>query len=180
VTSPAMPAPNATTTSVPPTAPGAPASQPSADATPDAAGDSAPVTPPGEPVGQTRATVPSTPFMNRSAAAHPGSVSGASSGTVADAPASGDAAGAAAIAGQPGSPVAVTVRPGDTLWGIAADFLPTGATAQDVAAAWPQWYAANRAVIGPDPDLIEPGQRLVRPTTAPVPGTTAPTVGAGS
>jgi nucleoid-associated protein YgaU len=78
------------------------------------------------------------------------------------------------------TPSTVTVRPGDTLWGIAADFLPTGATARDVAIAWPQWYAANRDVIGPDPDLIRPGQRLVRPATTPAPVTTASTDGAGS
>jgi hypothetical protein len=43
-----------------------------------------------------------------------------------------------------------TVRPGDTLWGIAGP-------------AWPRWYAANRRAVGPDPDLIRPGLRLVPP-----------------
>ena len=28
---------------------------------------------------------------------------------------------------------------------------------QRIAAAWPQWYAANAAVIGPDPNLLRPG-----------------------
>jgi resuscitation-promoting factor RpfA len=62
-----------------------------------------------------------------------------------------------------GSRSAVTVQPGDSLWAIAARQLGPGATAADVAASWPRWYAANRAVIGPDPDLILPGQRLVPP-----------------
>lgn len=60
-------------------------------------------------------------------------------------------------------PVTVVVRPGDCLWRIAARALPAGHTAADVARSWPRWYAANRAVIGPDPDLIRPGQRLQAP-----------------
>ena len=58
----------------------------------------------------------------------------------------------------------VVVRRGDTLWGIAARHLGARAAAADVAAEWPRWYAANRAVIGPDPHLILPGQRLAAPT----------------
>jgi nucleoid-associated protein YgaU len=77
------------------------------------------------------------------------------------------------------------VKPGESLWEIAAAEL--GATAGDraagdgaagdgaVAKRWPQWYAANRAVIGPDPDLILPGQALRIPaapaTDQPVPPT---------
>ena len=30
----------------------------------------------------------------------------------------------------------------------------------EVAKAWPRWYAANRAVIGSDPDVLRPGQVL--------------------
>lgn len=59
----------------------------------------------------------------------------------------------------------VTVRRGDTLWSIAAGQLD-GPTAEQIAAAWPRWYAANRDVIGPDPDLIRPGQQLHRPSTS--------------
>ncbi len=58
---------------------------------------------------------------------------------------------------------AVVVRRGDTLWGIAARHLGPDATPAEIAAEWPRWYAANRAVVGPDPDLIRPGQRLVPP-----------------
>jgi hypothetical protein len=57
----------------------------------------------------------------------------------------------------------VVVAPGDTLWDIAARHLPVGASAADIATAWPAWYAANAATIGPDPGLILPGQVLVTP-----------------
>lgn len=60
----------------------------------------------------------------------------------------------------------VVVRRGDTLWDITARHLGDGATDQDVAEQWPLWYAANRDVIGADPDLIHPGQRLVPPSGA--------------
>ncbi|MBA2696083.1 MAG: LysM peptidoglycan-binding domain-containing protein [Actinobacteria bacterium] len=60
----------------------------------------------------------------------------------------------------------VTVRRGDTLWSIAADRLGGSATIEQVAQAWPAWYAANRDVIGPDPDLILPGQQLHPPATS--------------
>ena len=49
------------------------------------------------------------------------------------------------------------------MWAIARDHLPADAPAVDVAAEWPRWYAANSALIGPDPDLIRPGQHLVLP-----------------
>ncbi|MFI1507030.1 transglycosylase family protein [Streptomyces sp. NPDC020597] len=45
-----------------------------------------------------------------------------------------------------------TVVRGDTLSGIADD--------EDVRGGWQGLYAANRTVIGSDPDLILPGQRL--------------------
>jgi nucleoid-associated protein YgaU len=52
----------------------------------------------------------------------------------------------------------IVVRRGDTLWDITARHLGPDAGAGEVAAAWPRWYAANRAVIGADPDLLRPGQ----------------------
>jgi len=57
---------------------------------------------------------------------------------------------------RPQAPAAhqVTVRPGDSLWAIARR--------QDTD--WPSLYRANRAVIGADPDLIQPGMRLVVPS----------------
>lgn len=60
---------------------------------------------------------------------------------------------------------AVVVHRGDTLWGIAASQLSGPATNQRIATAWPHWYAANRSVLGPDPNLILPGQRLQPPTS---------------
>ncbi len=83
---------------------------------------------------------------------------------------------AAAAADPPSAAVAATdptatrstvvVAAGDTLWDIATDHLPAPASDADVAASWPAWYAANAEVIGPDPDLIRPGQRLEAPTGA--------------
>ena len=55
------------------------------------------------------------------------------------------------------------MRRGDSLWAIAARHLGPGATDAEVAEEWPRWYAANRAVIGPDPDLVLPGQVLRAP-----------------
>jgi LysM repeat protein len=62
----------------------------------------------------------------------------------------------------------VTVHPGDSLWTIAADHLGLRADRARVARAWPHWFAANRRVIGVDPDLIRPGQvlRVPSPSTA--------------
>jgi LysM domain len=57
----------------------------------------------------------------------------------------------------------VTVRPGDSLWLIAARRLGAGATPRQIDAAWREWYATNRALIGADPNVIHPGQVLVDP-----------------
>lgn len=58
----------------------------------------------------------------------------------------------------------VVVRRGDTLWSIAARALGPEATDAEIAHEWPRWYAANRDVIGDDPDVLQPGQSLVPPT----------------
>lgn len=65
----------------------------------------------------------------------------------------------------------VVVQRGDSLWAIAARHLGPHAGAGEIAHAWQRWYAANRDVIGDDPDLIRPGQLLVPP---PDPGRAAP------
>ncbi|MFC6707832.1 LysM peptidoglycan-binding domain-containing protein [Flexivirga alba] len=70
-----------------------------------------------------------------------------------------------------GKPVAddsgeVVVHRGDTLWSIAAAHLGPHADAQAIAAEWPHWYAANRDVIGNDPDLLAVGTRLLTPDHA--------------
>ena len=59
----------------------------------------------------------------------------------------------------------VTVRRGDTLWSITRRHLGREATDLEVAREWPRWYAANRAVVGDDPNAIRPGQ-LLRPPAA--------------
>jgi hypothetical protein len=57
---------------------------------------------------------------------------------------------------------------GDCLWDIAAGWLAptrpgTPPSDADVARAVHAWWQANAAVIGPDPDLLLPGQVLVPP-----------------
>jgi tetratricopeptide (TPR) repeat protein/LysM repeat protein len=56
------------------------------------------------------------------------------------------------------APVRYRVVPGDTLAAIAA--------ALAVRGGWPALYAANRHVIGPDPDVIHPGVVLTVPRPA--------------
>ena len=63
-------------------------------------------------------------------------------------------------------PARYTVAAGDTLAGIAA--------ALAVRGGWPALYAANRRVIGPDPDLIRPGTVLTVPRAAPSPAAPRP------
>lgn len=79
----------------------------------------------------------------------------------------------------PGTAGWVRVRPGDSLWSIAADHLTGQNTGQDagpntgeptnarVSASWPRWFAANRDRIGDDPALIQPGLRLRIPPPPP-------------
>lgn len=57
----------------------------------------------------------------------------------------------------------LTVRPGDTLWSIARRGLQADATDRAIAAEVTALYAANRQIIGDDPDLIFPGQQLTAP-----------------
>lgn len=98
----------------------------------------------------------------------PAAVAGPAAPTGLDEPA--DPASPAGPA-APGAPH--VVRPGDTLWGVArAGLEAAGRRAEpaDVALAWPLWYAANADAVGPDPDLIRPGQVLVPPPTPPTTG----------
>ncbi|OAT81140.1 LysM peptidoglycan-binding domain-containing protein [Desulfotomaculum copahuensis] len=53
-------------------------------------------------------------------------------------------------------PKVYVVKPGDSLWKIAKLQLGNGSRWQDI-------YANNKRVIGPNPNLIYPGQRLVMP-----------------
>jgi LysM repeat protein len=73
------------------------------------------------------------------------------------------ATGPAPAATQPAPAATVpaatwTVRPGDTLTSIAASFAVNG--------GWQALYAANRAAVGPDPDLVRPGTILTLPGKA--------------
>ncbi len=63
----------------------------------------------------------------------------------------------------PDQPHEVVVHRGDSLWSIAARHLGPEASDGEIARAWPAWYAANREVIGADPDLLLPGQVLRTP-----------------
>ncbi|MGB3187308.1 MAG: hypothetical protein WBB15_15750 [Ornithinimicrobium sp.] len=67
----------------------------------------------------------------------------------------------------------MVVRQGDSLWAIAAQELGPGASDAHISARWPQWYAANRLTIGPNPDRILPGQILAHPGST----TACPTIG---
>ncbi|SFA83303.1 LysM domain-containing protein [Cohnella sp. OV330] len=53
-------------------------------------------------------------------------------------------------------PKTYTVRQGDTLYAIAKRELGS-------SARWNEIYAKNKALIGSDPNLIQPGQKLVMP-----------------
>src|SRR5689334_806822 len=65
------------------------------------------------------------------------------------------------------APAHYTVVAGDTLSAIAA--------ALAVRGGWPTLYAANRHVIGPDPDVIRPGTVLTVPQpAAPAPAASSP------
>lgn len=68
---------------------------------------------------------------------------------------------------RPAAAQQVTVRPGDSLWRIAAQRLGPGATAAEIDREWPRWYTGNRTVIGADPDIIRPGQVLRPPAGDP-------------
>jgi len=64
---------------------------------------------------------------------------------------------------SPSRDVTTVVAPGDCLWTIAAAHLGHGANNAEIAAEWPRWYAANRRIIGADPDLLLPGMVLRAP-----------------
>ncbi len=69
------------------------------------------------------------------------------------------------VAAAPADPVVLSeyrVVAGDSLWAIAARHLGDDDPVR-VDRYWRAIYAANRAVVGDDPDLIHPGQLLVLP-----------------
>ena len=58
--------------------------------------------------------------------------------------------------GTPHVPASYTVQRGDSLWSVAAWYYGSGAS-------WPRIWAANRAVVGPDPNVLRPGEHLTFP-----------------
>jgi hypothetical protein len=107
------------------------------------------------------------------------SMTGASAATRNPTPRSTARPGSAASTGAPGgagpAPIAmdatagVIVRAGDSLWSIAAAQLSDDATARQIDATWRAWYRANRDVIGPNPNLVIPGQILQAPQATDAP-----------
>jgi nucleoid-associated protein YgaU len=55
------------------------------------------------------------------------------------------------------------VVPGQSLWMIAASTLGADSAPAAIATETSRWYERNRTVIGPNPDLILPGQVLTAP-----------------
>jgi nucleoid-associated protein YgaU len=104
--------------------------------------------------------------LDRPGSGDPAATLGTPPSEAADAPSpmtTGTPSSSTAAAPTAPSGEAVTVAPGDTLWGIAAERLGPDATNAEIAIEWPRWYAANRQVVGADPNLIYPGQRLRPP-----------------
>lgn len=122
-------------------------------------------TTPQATVASARSVSPSPPA---SRTAPPGAASGAlSPGWTPARPTGTPAPVARLLTSGPATPVAeVVVHRGDSLWSIARRHLGPGATDAEVAAAWPHWHAANRDVIGADPDVLLPGQVLRAPDPA--------------
>lgn len=104
-------------------------------------------TPPTVEETATRTTVPSPGWTPTRPLSRPQASPRLVSGSAASTPATGD----------------VVVTRGDSLWAIAARHLGPDATDAEVAREWPRWYAANRAVVGDDPNLLHPGQVLTAP-----------------
>ena len=52
---------------------------------------------------------------------------------------------------------------GDSLWAIAAQRLGPGASNEAIATESQRWYAANRDLIGTDPNVIHSGITLRAP-----------------
>lgn len=72
----------------------------------------------------------------------------------------------------PASPAALRVPAGACLWSLTERLLGPDADTAQVARSWPRLYRANRAAVGPDPDLLVVGTVLhlppgLRQTTRP-------------
>lgn len=77
-----------------------------------------------------------------------------------------DRAGGGVLRTHPSEPaVAHRVVRGDSLWTIAGRRLGPGSSRADLAAYSRRIYELNASAIGPDPDLLRPGQVLHLPPT---------------
>lgn len=74
-----------------------------------------------------------------------------------------DPAAAGAVATTVATGALHVVQPGDSLWSIATDLLAPGTSNHDIGALVARLYSTNQALIGNDPDLIQPGHRLRTP-----------------
>ena len=81
-------------------------------------------------------------------------------------PETAEAQGMASTGGARGTEHHVVVAPGDSLWSIGQERLGPQATPPRIAREVERIYALNRNRIGPDPNLIFPGQELLLPPTA--------------
>ena len=115
-----------------------------------------------------RTIAPAVRLTRRGVVVLAAAVSALAAALIALAWASAPASGAGSV-GHAGAPVhastadTVVVRPGDSLWSLAAADLGDAVTPARVAAQWPRWWQANREAIGDDPDLLRPGTPLVPP-----------------
>jgi nucleoid-associated protein YgaU len=120
--------------------------------------------PPGAPAPQATTGGPPTatggpPTATGGAPTATGGASGSGAGPGASGGGEPGAEGSAATGAR-----RYTIKAGDTLWAIAASQLPAGSrSAAAVDTYWRQLYAANRTVLGDDPDLIHPGTLLLVP-----------------
>jgi Tfp pilus assembly protein FimV len=57
----------------------------------------------------------------------------------------------------------LVIARGDTLWDIAERHLAPGSSNAEINESWRKIWRLNRAVIGSNPDLIQPGQTLQLP-----------------
>jgi LysM repeat protein len=78
------------------------------------------------------------------------------------------------------APPRVVVAPGDSLWSISEERLGLGATPQQLAGEVERIYALNQDQIGPDPNLIFPGQKLLLPPVGKKPSAQAPATAQGA
>ncbi len=66
---------------------------------------------------------------------------------------------------EPGPRTVIRVGPGDSLWAIAEDRIGPRPSVVELVDYWHRIYDRNSDAIGPDPDLILPGQLLELPST---------------